>query len=374
MVWSLLLGYWCLQKLIFLFMLTFIVFIIILGLLIFAHEFGHFIVARRCGVKVEEFAFGFPPTLWKKEYKGTVYKINLLPIGGYVKMLGEDKKINNPHAFSSQKARKKLLIVIAGVVLNIVLAYIFLVTGYLIGMSPVAINPDTLGGHQTKQIIVSTVEDNSPAFGAGIKPGDLIDNFASAEEFAQFTNSNRGKTVALSISRGQSTQEVNIGLREDPDKLSLGVGLGGQGTKVRLGHGGALVAAAREVWSFTVLAGEFIWNLITSLFGKGSLAESAKGVAGPVGIYSFTDQAVKLGFVYIIQWLAILSLNFGLINILPFPALDGGRAVFILLEGIVRKKVVREEVEGIIHMIGFVLLIALLIAVTYREIFFMVTK
>lgn len=355
-------------------MLTFIVFIIILGLLVFAHEFGHFIVARWCGVKVEEFAFGFPPTLWKKEYKGTVYKINILPFGGYVKMLGEDKKIKDPHAFSSQKARKKLLIVISGVILNILLAYIFLVFGYLVGMAPVAINPETLGGHQTKQVVISTVDDNSPASEAGIKSGDLINNFSSAEEFAEFTNNNRGKTVAFSVSSGQTTHEVDVKLRGDPGQLSLGVGLGGQGVKVRLGFGGALVAAAREIGAFTTLAGEFIWNLIASLFGKGSFAENAKNVAGPVGIYNFTGQAMKLGIVYVIQWIAILSLNFGLLNILPLPALDGGRAVFILIEGVARKRVIKEEVEGVIHMIGFILLIVLLLAVTYREIFYMITK
>jgi len=354
-------------------MLTFIVFIIILGLLIFAHEFGHFIVARWCGVKVEEFAFGFPPTLWKKEYKGTVYKINILPFGGYVKMLGEDKKLKDPEAFTSQKARKRLLIVISGVIMNVLLAYFILVIGYLVGMSPVTLDPATLGGKQTNQVVIASVETGSPAESAGLKSGDLINGFPSAEKFADFTKEHQGSSVTLNISSGQENRQVSVKLRSDPTKTALGVGLGGQGTEVRLGLGGALVAAAREIGGFIVLLAKFIWGLISSLFGQGKIADSAKDIAGPIGIYNFTSQAVKLGFVYILQWTAILSLNFGLLNILPFPALDGGRAIFILLEGVLRRKIVKEEIESIIHMIGFAILILLMIAVTFREVIYFTT-
>jgi len=355
-------------------MLTLLIFIIILGILIFIHEFGHFVVARWCGVKVEEFAFGFPPTIWKKEYKGTVYKINALPLGGYVKMLGEDKKLKDPHAFTSQPARKRLAIVVAGVVMNLLLAYFILVIGYLIGMSPVTLDPATLGGKQTKQVVVVGVEDGSPAAAAGLRSGDMINGFASADELVQYINANRGSTVALTINRGQSSLQVDVGLRTDQKEAGLGVELGGQGVRVRLGLGGALLAAAREIVGFAVLIAKFIWSIISTLFIHGKLAKEAQDVAGPVGIYTFTGQAVKLGFVYILQWIAILSLNFGLLNILPFPALDGGRAVFIVLEGIVRRKLVRQEVESVIHMIGFVLLIALMIAITFREIIWMMNR
>lgn len=353
-------------------MLTFIVFIIILGLLIFVHEFGHFIVARWCGVEVKEFAFGFPPTIWKKEYKGTVYKINSIPIGGYVKMLGEDEEVKNPHSFSSQKGRKKMAIVVAGVLMNLLVAYLFFVIGYLIGMSPVALDANTLGGEHTNQVVISSVDENSPATDAGLKSGDLINGFASAEEFSAWTTANRGSTQTISVSSGQATKDVSINLRENPDELALGVAIGGQGTEVKLGLGEALVAGAREVGAFTALTGKFLWNVISNVFGHARLPEEAKDVSGPLGIYNFTGQAVKLGVVYIIQWIAILSLNFALLNILPFPALDGGRAVFIALDGIVRRKVVRDEIEGIIHMVGFVLLIALMVAITYKEVVAMI--
>lgn len=349
-------------------MLTFIVSILILGFLIFAHEFGHFTVARWFKVKVEEFAFGFPPTLWKKKKGDTTYKINLIPIGGYVKLLGEDEQVKDPRSYSTLRGRKKLLIIIAGVVVNIAIAYVLFAAGYMIGMTPIALSPDSLGGSHSTQVVISEVEAGSPAEAAGLKQGDLINGFNSLEQFAQFTSDHKGQTVDISIGSGGSIHDVAVTLRSGEDEAPLGVGLGGSGTTVKLGFWASLAAAGREIGAFVVLLVQFIGSIFSSLFGPGKVSDSVKDVAGPVGIFTLTGQAVKLGGSFILQWIAILSLNFGLINILPFPALDGGRAVFIILDGVIRRKLVRDEVEGIIHMIGFIILVLLLIIVTYREI------
>ncbi len=349
-------------------MLTLIIFILVIGLLVFVHEAGHFFMARWMGVKVEEFAFGFPPTIWSKEKNGTKYKINALPLGGYVKMLGEDDEVKDPRAFNNQKARRRLLIVVAGVVMNFILAYLLFVVGYMVGMTPVALDPNTLQGNKTNQVLVASVVDGSPAQKIGISTGDMINGFKSAEEFSEYTNSHRGQSVTINYYHKGANIETKVDLQGDTDKPALGVALGGSGTMVKLGFFASLKAAAQEVWYIVVLIVKLIGGFIGTLVSHGKISEEAKQVSGPVGIYTFTGQAIQLGWVYVLQLIAIISVNLGLINILPFPALDGGRAVLIFLEGVVRKKVMRREVEAAIHMVGFVLLISLILLVTYREV------
>ncbi len=354
-------------------MFTFILSVFILGILIFCHEAGHFLAARLFGVKVEEFAFGFPPTLWKKKKGETEYKINLIPLGGYVRLLGEEDKVKDPRSYSNLKGRKKIIIITAGVVVNIALAWFLFALGYMFGMSPVALSPESLGGEKTGQIIVVAVEPGSAAEKAGITEGDIINGFKSMEEFAQFTAQHRGQDVTLSIDGATGAHNVTAQLSHD-EEAPLGVGLGGAGTKVKLGFFSAFVAATQEICAFTKLIASFLWKIITSLFGPEKVGDSVKDVTGPVGIFTLTGQAVKMGGIFILQWIAILSLNFGLINILPFPALDGGKAIFIMLDGIARRKVIKEEVEGLIHMIGFILLIILILAITYKDIAVLITS
>src|SRR3989344_3476981 len=345
-------------------MLTFLVFVLVLGLLIFVHEAGHFIAARLAGVKVEEFAFGFPPTLFARRRGGTKYMINAIPLGGYVKLLGEDENVKKKNSFSGKKARFRLAIVVAGVIMNFLLAYILLVAGYLVGTNPIAIDPTKLGGQHTDQVLIAQIEEGSPAETADLRAGDFLNGFASAEAFAQFTKDNQGKEVTFNIERKRHQFPVTVKLRAAENMPALGVALSGQGTRVRLGFWGALGAGGREVGGFIKLAINFLGQFFVTLFDHGKISEEA---AGPIGIYTITGHAVQLGWIYVMQFVPILSLNLGLINILPFPALDGGRAVFIFLEGVLRRKVVRLEVEAIMHTVGFVLLIALMAAITYRE-------
>lgn len=325
-------------------------------------------MARWMGVKVEEFAFGFPPTIWSREKNGAKFKINIIPLGGYVKMLGEDNDAKDPRAFNNQKARRRLLIVVAGVVMNFLLAYLLFVVGYMVGMTPVALDPNSLQGSKTNQVLVASVVDSSPAKAIGLTTGDLINGFSSAESFSEFTSANRGKEVTINYYHNGKNIISNVQLSNDSDKPALGVALGGSGTMVKLGFFASLKAAAQEVWLIVVMIMKLIGGFLGTLISHGQISEQAKQVSGPVGIYSFTGEAIKLGWVYVIQLIAIISVNLGLINILPFPALDGGRAVLIFLEGVIRRKVVRTEVEATIHMVGFVLLIALILLVTYREV------
>ena len=343
--------------------LTILAFIIILGLLVFVHELGHFLVAKAVGVKVEEFAFGFPPRLISKKRGETRYSINAIPLGGYVKMLGEDRDYDSPHSFSKKKARSRFAIIVAGVLMNIILAGVLLSVGYMVGMTPIALNPENLGGKQTHKVIIAAVNDNSPAKDAGLKPGDVILGFNSLDEFSNFTHANTGKKVNLNIDRRgqQISQDITI---SDNAEAPLGVAIA-DAPIVKLSFFKAIAAGFTDLYKTTtyliVLFGQFFARLFTK-------AQLGNDVAGPVGIFSLTGQAVKMGFGYIIQLAALLSINLALVNILPFPALDGGRAWIVFLEGIFRRRVIRADIENILHTVGFIVLILFVVAVTFREV------
>ena len=344
-------------------LLTIIVFIVILGLLIFVHEWGHFLVARLVGIKVEEFAFGFPPRVLAWKRGETEYALNLFPIGGYVRLLGEDGKSSDPRAFNRQSVLKRLGVVVAGVAMNLVLAVLVFWVGFTIGMVPVVSQPAALGGTQTPQLFVVGVVHNSAAAQIGLLEFDIIQGFGSSDELRTYTKSHTGETVPLTIIRNgeEVTKQVSLGTDESGP---LGV-YTQQVTKVQLPFFQAGRAAVIETGKTVVATFHFLGDFFKNLIGHGQIAE---GVTGPVGIFRITGQTVQLGFTYVLQLLGILSVNLALLNILPIPALDGGRGLFVVLEGIIRRKVVREEIEGTIHAIGFILLLALIALITYRDI------
>lgn len=344
------------------FWLTLLVFLLILGLLVFVHELGHFLAAKISGVKVEEFAFGFPPRVICHRRGETKYCINLIPFGGYVKMLGEEGDSDSPRSFSKKRARNKLFIIVAGVVMNFILAGFLFSAGYMIGMSPIRINSDVTGGVQESKVIIAQVNEDSPAQQSGLEVGDVIKGFESGDAFSEFTKDNLGKSVDVTILRNgeEITKEVKVSEKKD---APIGVGVVDVPT-VKLGFLRALKYGFLEM----ILVTAYIFSMLKEVFIGLFRGQIAGNIAGPVGIFNLTGEAVKMGVVYIIQWTALLSINLGLINILPLPALDGGRAVFILLEGIFRRKIVKAEIENILHFIGFVLLIIAIIALTFSEV------
>ena len=338
-------------------------FIFILGLLIFVHEWGHYIGARLANIKVEEFAFGFPPRIFSWKRGETVYAINALPLGGYVRLLGEDGGSSDERSFGKQKARTRLAVIVAGVVMNLVLAVVALSIGFMVGMVPVVSDSADLGGVQQAQVMITGVSENSAAAGAELMSGDILTGFSSPEAVRTFTTERAGQSVDLTIERDGEVLIKSVTLGTDAS-APLGVGLT-QLTKVRLAPIPAIGAAVVETGKTVVATFDFLGDFFKKLFTTGEVAE---GVSGPVGIFSVTSQAVTLGASYVLQLLAILSINLALLNILPFPALDGGRALFVALEGVVRRRVVRQEIEATIHAVGFVLLLVLVAIITYRDI------
>lgn len=342
---------------------TILAFIIILGLLIFVHELGHFVCAKLSGIKVEEFAFGFPPKIFCIKKGETKYCINAIPLGGYVKMLGEDDINNSPRSFSKKKPSIRLAVVVAGVVMNFLLAGILFSIGYGYGMTPASLDPEKLTGQKTAQVIVAEIFENSPAQKADLKKGDLILGYDSLEDFSLFTRTHLGEEIQLSINRQGELIEKNVIISTDAN-APLGVGIMDVPI-VKLPFFSAIINGFKEMALTTANIFILLINMIISLFTTG---QAGGEISGPVGIYKVTGQAVRMGFGYLIQLAALLSINLGLVNILPMPALDGGRAVLIFAEGIFRKKVIKAEIENFLHLAGFVILIVLILAVTAKEV------
>ncbi len=373
-------------------MFTLIIFIAVLAVLVLSHEFGHFIVARKNGITVEEFGFGFPPRLigirrvkfggkaswqiiWNKRqleqtlehHSGTIYSINLIPLGGFVKIKGENADAdiaNDPDSFSVKKTWQKALVLVAGVAMNFLLAAVLISVGYMIGMPAVG---DEVGSNSKLEVVETMA--GKPAAVAGIVAGDKIikiDNIehASVPEFQKYVDGHRTASVAFTIEHEGKIIVKNI------QPASIGNGRFGIGVAIEA-VGNIQYPWYRAIFEGFVTAGKYfvmiiigLWTLVRGLF-VGASMESA--VAGPVGVAVLTGQAARMGFVYLLQLTAILSLNLAVINILPIPALDGGRLLFVLWAKFFRRPV-NPHTEQIIHTIGFVLLIFLVIMVTVKDI------
>lgn len=355
-------------------LLTLIVFILILGLLIIAHEFGHFIVAKLSGIKVLEFAFGFPPTLWKRKKGDTLYLLNLIPIGGYVKMLGEEETVNQPKSYTTKSTLAKIAVSIAGVLMNLVLAWAIMSVGFAVGMSPIISSPDSLNGKILKnRVVVTDVKSDSAAQLAGLVAGDQLmfavdkdgnrRNFDNADAITRFTADHRGETAELGIVNQGNEKKIEVSLGKEGEQ-PLGVAVVNDSI-VQIPWYRAPITGLIETGKIFGFTFSFVANLIQKIFVSPEVTEN---VGGPVAIYALTGMAIKLGVMSVMQFIAILSINLALINILPIPALDGGKILFLALRRIFGKYFIKEKVENIIHLVGFILLIGLLILVTIRDV------
>lgn len=353
--------------------LTIIVFIVILGILIFVHELGHFLTAKKSGIKVEEFGFGFPPRMLGVKKGETVYSLNWIPLGGFVKIKGESGQFREePDSFSHKPFWQRGLVLAAGVLMNVVLAFILLSVGFMFGL-PVAVSSDDLlpANSGAIRVQLSGVIENSPAARAGLKVGDQIlalDNQAIAkeEEVPVYVQSHQDQPIMVKIKRSAGEiRELAILPEEIAGATSrvLGVNLV-QTAIIRYGffeswyRGG--LATLDLLWKIISAFYQLLRNLI---LGLGVSA----GLAGPVGVAVMTGQVMDLGLRYILQFAALLSLNLAVINFLPFPALDGGRFLFLVIEKI-RRRPNNLRVENAIHNLGFSLLLLLVAIITYRDV------
>jgi len=349
-------------------MLTIIAFILILGLIIFCHELGHFLVAKRAGMRVDEFGFGFPPRIvgWKRG--NTVYSLNWIPLGGFVRIKGENgEEAWDADSFGAKSWLRRSAVLLAGVTMNVMLAFALFTGGYLLGV-PQALDSLPAGaivsGHSNKAGLVLS---GSPAEKGGLQSGDTLIALNGAavtgsEELRSAIRSGEGG-ISVRVQRDGAEKELQLVPTVLAETKSRGIG-------VELIDVGTVrypwyLAPLRGIETTVVVIGNIcvsFWQLIVGLF----MGQVAPEVSGPVGIAVVTSQAVKIGFRYLIEFTALLSLNLAVLNAIPFPALDGGRFLFLIIEAL-RGRAVSRKIEGIAHQVGFAVLMLLILAVTYRD-------
>jgi regulator of sigma E protease len=383
-------------------------FLLILGILMFIglvviHEFGHFIMARRSGVDVEEFGIGFPPKVWGRKTKGGwLFTINLLPVGGFVRLKGEHDADTTKGAYGAASLWNKTRIMAAGVVMNLIAAFVLLTALAWIGMPQLVDNQFTVKS-DTKVIpaktLITEVEKNSPAAQAGFKDGDQILAVSSAghdkqlitsEDLHTETTAHAGQQVNVTYTRAGQTKQTTVTLRT---KKEVDASLKTSNPKGYLGvvTDPAQISKQRSTWSAPVVAvglmGQFtqltFQGLGKALAGLGSTiagiathntaarragqTEASSQVSGPVGIFFVLKEGGVLGFQFTLLIIAVISLTLAIMNILPIPALDGGRLWLTLITHAIKKPLSQEK-EELINGIGFAFLMTLIVLITVVDV------
>ena len=362
--------------------MTIIIFIVILAVLIFVHELGHFLAARAFGIRVDAFKLGFGPKLFHWKRGETEYGVNLIPFGGYVKIFGEDPdaaSTEGPEAARKSfvhKARwKQVIVLAAGVLCNFIFAWILYVVVFSSGFTA---SPDGLeqysGLFRNERIMITSVAAGSPAQQAGLKAGDTLLSAGqasvtparqSAEDIQSIVNASAGKPVAVSYERSGQTSLVSVTPTSTlvAGRFAIGISMG-DAIDLQL----PFFSAVKEGFVYT---GILIKDTVAGLYGL--VADVFRGhpdfsqVTGVVGIYGIVADAEHMGWTYLLIITAIISINLGVINFVPFPALDGGRILFVIIEAVARRRI-PAKVANTTNLIGFVLLMALMVLVTWRDI------
>ncbi|MEK7148646.1 MAG: site-2 protease family protein [Patescibacteria group bacterium] len=358
--------------------MSIILFIIILAALILVHELGHFIAAKRAGVRVDEFGIGFPPRLWQKKVGETIYSFNAFPIGGFVKIFGEDpnkESLEGKDSSRSLTQKPRLVqawIISAGVVFNLLFAWFLISLGFMAGL-PYSGNDSKYGARvQNLNLTITQVAPKSPAQKAGLKGGDIIVSLVSGENILtnpkvpatqRFIASN--EEIKLTYLRGIETKTATVRGEEGvvDGRRAIGISMDVIGM-LRLPVHEALYVGLSTTASITMAMAVGIIDFFKNIFiGQASFQD----ISGPVGIVGIVSDASTLGFIHLLSLTAIISINLAIINLLPFPALDGGRLLFLLIESIKRSPI-KPVIANAVNGIGFLILIAFMVFITFHDV------
>ncbi len=363
-----------------------ILLIVVLVALIVVHELGHFFAAKISGMRVDEFGIGYPPRAKGWKFGETIYSLNWLPFGGFVKIYGEDdpegresEQVDTSRAFSSKNRALQALVLVAGVAMNVVFAWL-LITGSLIAGTPRALEDSEIASAPDASIVFASVMPGSPAENAGLMPGDTVREVSSSAGARVFTGNDpagftafiaetpAGKAVTFRLTR--EGEEVLISalpkagvIEAEPERRALGVSVAVIGT-ASMPLGRAVVEGARYTWEITKQTAIGLAFFFVSIF---DLSADLAQVAGPVGIATAVGDAASIGATSLITLAAVISINLAIINLLPVPALDGGRLLFVIIEAITRRKI-PTKVAGAVNALGFAFLILLMVAVTISDV------
>ena len=359
-------------------------------MLVVSHEFGHFIVAKKSGIRVDEFSFGFPPKLFGKKIGETTYNFNALPLGGYVKIYGqgaddfpgqngeEVTDLDKERSFMHKPRYIQAAVLVAGIVMNLLVAWLLLSIGFMSGL-PTSVGSAPKGVIvQNQALTITSVLSGSPAEIGGIKTGDkiisldtktdstkLLSSELGTESVQSFIKSHGNEDVSVSIIRGKEPMQLTVipKLNKTGDNVMIGISMDTIGT-LKLSIHRAVWEGLKLTWDVTIGTVVGFYNLIHSAFlGKADM----NNLTGPVGIVGVVGDAAKFGFVYLLSFTALISVNLAVINLVPFPALDGGRLLFLLIEKIKGSRI-KPQIANWVNMIGFGLLMLLMVVITYHDI------
>jgi regulator of sigma E protease len=374
-----------------------------LSLLVLIHEFGHFFVAKKFGIKVEEFGFGFPPRLFSFKKGETLYSINWLPIGGFVKLYGEDPpatqaklakalragEADRNRAFFAKTAWQRTTVIVAGVVMNAILAaiifYIFLgISGFKTEL-PLLSDYKFLGVNQTNttEVVISAIAKNSPAEKKGLKALTKVisvngQKIKDSKQFISIVGLNKGKEIEIAWSNLQTNEihktKVTPRISPPPQEGALGVGLFSLSTAVLNYETPIQKIFSGVIHPVNLMSYQLniMGNLVKASFEKKTTEPLSQGISGPVGIASLTGsileiQNLKEKILGLLNLAGILSISLAFFNILPIPALDGGRLFFILIEAVTGRKV-NQRIESFAHGVGMALLLGLMLLITFKDV------
>ena len=355
-------------------------FFLILAILVLSHEFGHFIVAKWAGVRVDEFGFGFPPRLFGVKRGETLYSINAVPFGGFVKIFGEDPskepltEEEKKRSLSNKSKKIQAAVIVAGVFFNFLLAWVFISGGLVLGLPTPAGEEITGAVLKNAKLMITSVKEGSPAAAARLKPGDNILSLQSEEKLLEnptddqareFIFESGGNPITLAYLRNGASARTVLSAKEGvvQNKLAIGVSLDMVGI-MSLPFFQAIWHGLRQTVELSIFTTISILAFIKALLlGQAGLSS----VSGPVGIIGLVGDASSLGFVYLLSLTAMISINLAVLNLVPLPALDGGRLLFVFIEYL-KGSPIKPSVTNAANAIGFGLLLFLMLLVTYSDI------
>lgn len=358
--------------------MSILIFLVVLFVLVLVHELGHFLVAKWVGMRVDEFGIGFPPKAASVKYGETEYSLNSLPIGGFVKIYGEngtdEVSADRSRAFGSKSRLAQAAVLIAGVTMNVLFAWLLFAAVFMVGRPTIV---DETTATDAAELTIAGVIEESPAAEAGITPGATVIRVAtedalletlSPEAFVTFTQAHASEPIEIAYDLRGTEHTVTVTpktgvIETDPDLAIIGLSLS-LVEHIRYSP----VDAMREATRTTVTALIAITVGISSLIADAvTLSADLSGVAGPVGIVGMVGEVTDFGLTSLMLFTAVISLNLAIINLLPIPALDGGRLVFVAIESVIRRPL-NPVWAGRANFVGFALLILLMIAVTFNDV------
>jgi len=363
--------------------MSIVIFIIVLAVLILVHEFGHFIIAKRRGIRVDEFGIGFPPRIFGKKFGETTYTVNWIPFGGFVRIFGEnnediqtdeDRKVS----FIYKGFWTKFFVLAGGIIFNIAMAWVLLISITMIGMPVSATDSSFEYPLEDEVLMITSIQPDSPAESAGLMPGSIINYLKDGDAIVE--DPSVMETQEFIGTRGDVSFEIGYQLKRDSevlvteltpetgvfeDRVAVGIALDRVGN-LKLPFGSAVVEGTKITGTLLYATVFGYADLIKDIFvGRGG--EVLEVVSGPVGIAGLVGDAFSIGVVPLLMLTAIISISLAVINLIPFPALDGGRILFLIIEKI-KGSPISSKTAGIVNATGFFILIALMVIVTINDI------